>query len=77
MEDSGLGDISDATSISTIIAMRNLQRGRYMTAAGLALWLWDALITLDTEIIYVWNRKFSMIKTIYLLVSPLSTVCRS
>lgn len=70
MADGGSDDVSTAARISRITFMRNDQICHYMILAAITLWLWDFLITLDTEITYVWKKNGRLIKTLYSLVSP-------
>jgi hypothetical protein len=68
MSDLDLGDVSSTTVASIITYTRQIQTFHYMAVAILALWLWDVLLTLGTEIEYVWQGKGRLIKTLYFLV---------
>ncbi|TFK51268.1 hypothetical protein OE88DRAFT_1659145 [Heliocybe sulcata] len=46
----------------------NITATRYLSAAGLVIMLYDHLLTLDDEVEYVWKAKWSLPKTLFLVL---------
>lgn len=41
---------------------------RYVNTAGAAAWFYDFILTISTEHKYIWKRKWSLVKALYLIV---------
>lgn len=67
---------SSTTLSSSILALSEHASGEFAASlvfyASLTMLVYDTLITLDEEIIYIWNSKWSPIKCVFLLVRYLS-----
>ncbi len=61
--------MDDATVVTLL---PNLAQGliidRYVNTAGATAWIYDFLLTLPQEYQYIWKRKWSSIKVLYLVV---------
>jgi len=54
------------TELTTLA--ETLMVGRYATTAGAVVWLYDYLLTFSAEYHYVWTKKWSLVKALYLIV---------
>ncbi|KAH7340383.1 hypothetical protein B0J17DRAFT_715604 [Rhizoctonia solani] len=60
-------DITPEQLHELVTATRHVLLSQRITLAGLALMVWDHLITLQTEISLVWPAKLSVVKVLFLL----------
>jgi Family of unknown function (DUF6533) len=55
-------------------AASDLMVDRYTNTAGAVVWFYDYLLTFSAEYEHIWMKRWSLVKTLYLVVrSPLST----
>ena len=59
----------DPAEVAAIVGLVNgLMVDRYANTAGATVWFYDYLLTLSAEYKYIWRKKWSLVKVLYLLV---------
>ena len=71
MSDSPDG-MASGVSAALVSGLMNVRTSQYMLLAGSVIWLYDILLTLDSEFALLWSRGGKLIKSMYLIVRPLS-----
>uniref|UniRef100_A0A0W0ETA0 DUF6533 domain-containing protein n=1 Tax=Moniliophthora roreri TaxID=221103 RepID=A0A0W0ETA0_MONRR len=54
---------------------RNVQALRYISAAGLVMLLYDHLLCFDDEVALIWKARWTIPKTLYLLLRYVVPIC--
>ncbi len=59
----------DPATLAWIIQLaKGLMIDRYANTAGATAWFYDYILTMPAEYEYIWKRKWSLVKVLYLLV---------
>lgn len=63
-----------ALVVAIVEAAQHLMIDRYANTAGAVVWFYDYLLTASAEHKYIWRKKWSLVKILYLLVRVLPLV---